>query len=278
MADAPKPAVQNPLEMCQGPSGIIYIMAFMFLFLIMFNRSLGDYISSLIGVVLYPVIGFGGKWPLLTMMCAGLITITVSTALRHFTIDWVDLAKKQKLMGDFNKQLRALQKSGDKAKVEKLQSENQDIMGMQSSMMMQQMKSSVLSMVLAILIFRWLYTFIWSVPQPTATVPWDMNYLLTGAALGEICGPICMNPAGGGIPYWILLYIPMTIPLGQGLVRGLKYFKFSRILKEKGEDVFGQEKPKEAKLPPGEKNDHSGPKKKKDKSQREKDIEKRKET
>ena len=61
LAEDPKPAVQNPLEMCQGPSGIIYIMAFMFLFLIMFNRDLGDYISSLVGLVLYPVIGFGGK-------------------------------------------------------------------------------------------------------------------------------------------------------------------------------------------------------------------------
>jgi hypothetical protein len=62
------------------------------------------------------------------------------------------------------------------------------------------------------------------------------------------------------------------------LVRGLKYFEFSRKLKEKGEDVFGQERPKEAKLPPGEKRQKSGPKKKKEKSQREKDIDKRKET
>jgi hypothetical protein len=151
-------------------------------------------------------------------------------------------------------------------------------MGMQSSMMMQQMKSSVLSMVLAILIFRWLYTFIWSVPQPTATVPWELNYYLTGAALGEVCGPICMNPSGGGIPYWILLYIPMTIPLGQGLVRGLKYFEFSRKLSKGGNDVFGQEPPREAKLPPGEKPGKGADKKKREKSQREKDIEKRKET
>ncbi|MFO8052257.1 MAG: EMC3/TMCO1 family protein [Thermoplasmatota archaeon] len=242
MAETETPKVQNPLESCQGPTGFIYILAFAFLFLIMFDRKLGDSISDMVGLVLYPIIGFGGRLPLLTMLFGGLITISISTAIRHFTMDWIDLAKKQRVMNEYNKTLRAAQKSGDQSKVEKLQSENQDIMGMQSSMMMQQMKASIASMVIAILIFRWIYSFLWSVPQPTVTVPWDHTWQLTGYALQEVCGSICMSPTGaGGMPYWIFLYIAISVPIGQGLMRGFKYFEFSKKLKAKGEGIFGAE-------------------------------------
>lgn len=255
MAESEAPKVHNPLESCQGPTGFIYIAAFAFLFLIMIDRKLGDGISEIIGLVLFPIIGFGGRVPILTMFCAGLITITISTTIRHFTMDWLDLAKKQRLMNEYNKEVREATKAGNQSRVEKLQSENQDIMGMQSSMMMQQMKASVVSMVIAILIFRWLYTFLDSVPQASATVPWDMEWPLMGSAFGELCGAICFNPAGGGLPYWIFLYIAISVPIGQGLMRGLKYFEFSRKLKEKGEDIFARKKalPGLVEEPPSEK-------------------------
>ncbi|MEA3559338.1 MAG: EMC3/TMCO1 family protein [Candidatus Thermoplasmatota archaeon] len=262
MAETKTPKAQNPLESCQGPTGFIYILAFAFLFLIMFDRSLGDSISDMIGLVLVPVIGFGGKFPVLTMLFGGLITITTSTTIRHFTMDWMDLAKKQRVMNEYNKAVREATKSGNKSKVEKLQSENQDIMGMQSAMMMQQMKASVASMVIAILIFRWLYSFLWSVPQPTVTVPWNMSWQLTDYAFQEVCGSMCMAPSGGGgMPYWIFLYIAISVPIGQALMRGFKYFEFSKKLKAKGEGIFGAEPliPSLAAEPPTEK----GPSKKK---------------
>jgi hypothetical protein len=182
----------------------------------------------------------------------------------------LDLAKKQRIMNEYNKAVREATKAGNQSRVEKLQSENQEIMGMQSSMMMGQMKASILSMVIAILIYRWLYSFIWEVGQPTVTVPWDMAWPLTGSAFSAVCGTVCMNPSGGGIPFWIFVYIPITVPIGQALMRGLKYFEFSSKLKKKGEDVFGpsdktkkeekavdkeekkdRKKPREAKRPPG---------------------------
>lgn len=262
-AETETPAVQNPLQSCQGPTGFIYILAFAFLFLIMFDRDLGDSISDMIGLVLFPIIGFGGNFPLLTMVCAGILTITISTTIRHFTMNWMDIAKKQRVMNEYNKAVREATKSGDQSRVEKLQSENQDIMGMQSSMMMEQMKASVASMVIAILIFRWLYSFLWSVPQPTVTVPWNDTWQLTGYAFQELCGSICMSPTGtGGMPYWIFLYIAISVPIGQALMRGFKYFEFSRKLKAKGEGIFGAEPliPGLAEEPPKEKK--KSPKKK----------------
>ena len=228
----------------------------------MFDRNLGNQISDIVGLVLYPVIGFGGRYPIFTMLGAGIFTITISTGIRHFTMDWMDLAKKQRLMNDYNKAVRKATKEGNQSLVERLQSENQDIMGMQSSMMMQQMKASIISMVIAILIFRWLYSFIWDISQPTVTVPWDLQWPLTGSAFSAVCGSICMNPNGSGIPYWIFVYIPITVPIGQALMRGLKYFEFSSKLKKQGEDIFGMgkvEDMEEAK----EKEEESKPAKKK---------------
>jgi uncharacterized membrane protein (DUF106 family) len=241
MADTPAPAAPaNPLQSCQGPSGFIFVISFAFLFLIMFDRNLGDQISSYVGLALFPVIGFGGHYPIFTMLGAGILTITISTGVRHFTMDWMDLAKKQRLMNEYNKAVRKATKEGNKSLVERLQAENQDIMGMQSSMMMQQMKASIISMVIAILIFRWLYAFIWGVAQPTVTVPWDLQWPLTGSALSGLCGSICMNPNGSGIPYWIFVYIPITVPIGQALMRGLKFFEFSsKLKKEHGDDLDG---------------------------------------
>jgi uncharacterized membrane protein (DUF106 family) len=240
LSEEEKPKVQNPLESCQGPSGFIFILAAVLLVYIMFG-GLGEDIAEISGTVLNPLIGFGGKFPLLTMLCAGLITISVSSIVRHFLADWVDMAKKQRIMNQYNKEVREATKANNQGRLEKLNEQQQDIMGMQSSLMMTQMKSSIISMVVAILIFRWLYSFIWSVHQPTITLPWNPTWELTGMALEDVCGSICMAPGGrAGLPYWIIVYILITIPIGQALMRGLKYFEFSRKLKSRGESIFGE--------------------------------------
>jgi uncharacterized membrane protein (DUF106 family) len=154
-------------------------------------------------------------------------------------------------MNEFNKQVREATKKGDTARSQKLNEQNQEILAMQSAMMMDQLKSSVITMIVAILIFRWLFSFIQGLEHPLLAVPWDLHFPLLKTALGSVCGGVCGAGAGseGGIPYWILLYIILTIPFGQALMRGLKYFEFSRKLKAKGHDVFGtapEKGPKEA--------------------------------
>jgi hypothetical protein len=147
-------------------------------------------------------------------------------------------------MNEYNKAVREATKAGNQSLQERLNTQQQEIMGMQSSMMMTQMKSSIMTMVIAILIFRWIYSFIWSVPQPTITLPWDTTWALTDMAFKQICGSMCLlgggGGAGGGMPYWIFVYIIVTIPIGQALMRGLKYFEFSRKLKSEGSSIFGE--------------------------------------
>jgi len=109
----------------------------------------------------------------------------------------------------------------------------------------------VATMIVAILIFRWLFAFIEALEHPVLTVPWNLHYPLLEHALGSVCGGICGagTGSGGGIPYWIFLYIILTIPFGQALMRGLKHFEFARKLKKGGHHMFGtptEKRPTEA--------------------------------
>lgn len=265
---APQQAQAPQMEACKGPSGYIFILAMMLLVFIMFG-GLGDSVASIAGVVLDPLIGFNGRYPVITMLLAGSTTIIVSTITRHFMVDWVEMARKQKILGEYNKQVRAATKSGDPKASQKLNEQNQDILGMQSSMMMDQMKSSVITMVIAILIFRWLFSFIQGLEHPTLAVPWDMHFALLDYAFKQVCGNICSMGSGGGMPYWIFVYIIITIPLGQALMRGLKYFQFSRKLRDRGHDIFGimtPKVPREAPKAPSDKKETP-----KQKAQRERD-------
>ncbi|MCK5548652.1 MAG: hypothetical protein KAI64_06530, partial [Thermoplasmata archaeon] len=88
------------------PGGSMFLMFFvmMIMLLIFLNPGLFSAIGSGIGYVLSPVIGFGGRLPLMTILCASLIMSTISTLIRHHFINWADMAKNQKLMGAFNKE------------------------------------------------------------------------------------------------------------------------------------------------------------------------------
>lgn len=261
------------MEACKGPSGYIFILSMMILVFIMFG-GLGDSVASIAGIVLDPLIGFGGKYPILTLVLAGGITVVVSTATRHFMVDWIDMAKKQKTMNEFNKQVRAAAKKGDSNRQQKLNEQNQEILAMQSSMMMDQMKSSVATMIVAILIFRWLFSFIGGLEHPVLSVPWNLDFPLLKTALGSVCGSACGAGSEGGIPYWIFLYIILTIPFGQALMRGLKYFEFSRKLKARGHDVFGvapEKKPEEAPEAPDKKKGSKKDMSPKEKAQKERE-------
>ena len=67
----------------------MFLMFFvmMIMLLIFLNPGLFSAIGSGIGYVLSPVIGFDGRLPLMTILCASLIMSTISTLIRHHFIN-----------------------------------------------------------------------------------------------------------------------------------------------------------------------------------------------
>ncbi|MGQ0535516.1 MAG: hypothetical protein ACT4PT_05550, partial [Methanobacteriota archaeon] len=115
---APAPASGSPL-----PAGLkrkkkgshplmnfVTIFSFVFMFFILFNEDLRLATGRAVGVVLEPTITSHGQDPIWTIFLAGLVMVTLTTVVRHFFVDWVDMARAQEAMRAFQKAFREAQK------------------------------------------------------------------------------------------------------------------------------------------------------------------------
>ena len=90
------------------------------------------------------------------------------------------------------------------------------------------MKLMPVTMLVVIPIFAWLATFIdisvTSTSSTSISVPWALNVNMKSSNI---------------LPNWVLLYSLLTLPFSQVLTKVLKYFSFSKRLKniESGEFV-----------------------------------------
>jgi uncharacterized membrane protein (DUF106 family) len=193
------------------------IMVVVLLIMIILQPDLRMQFGDMVGVVLEPAIGFNGQFAVVSMMFAGFLTGTISILIRHFTTDWIAVARSQKAMSEFNKVYRETIMSGNHAKVEKLQKIRQETMSEFSGIQMSQLKTLAFTMFAVIIIFAWLISFVSSgVVSPKFSVPWSYDADMTAVAIF--------------IPQWVLLYAVLSSPLTLLLPRILKYYSYKKKL------------------------------------------------
>jgi len=207
-----------------GSSGqlIMIMMLFLTLF-IMFDPNLRDAVGNLAGIVLKPIIGFNGQYPVLTVLMAGLTMVTFSTALRHYFIDWVSMAQKQQKMKDFNKTLRKARMEGNMAEVNKLMKKQLEMTKDQMSSTMDQLKPMMFTMVFLIATFAFIGAFMVDIPGATLSVPWSSNVDMNSSI---VCG----------FSNWIFVYFLISISMAQVVQRVLKWYSFSKKLQTVDEE------------------------------------------
>jgi uncharacterized membrane protein (DUF106 family) len=217
--DAPQQG-ENP---CGGVSGFLMIFFGIMLIMLMFDpQGTGEPLSRGLGSLLMPVFGFAGRRPLWTLFFAGMITVVFSTVARHYFANWVETARTQQSVTAFNKELREAQRDNNQSKFERLQKMQPQIMAMQSKLMWGQLKPMVFTMFIAILIWRWLYAFMDEEAVQTAiSMPWGAYWPLNARA------DWCMIPS----PAWLLIYMLLSVSVGQILMRGLKVLEFKSEVK-----------------------------------------------
>ncbi|MCK4368040.1 MAG: DUF106 domain-containing protein [Thermoplasmata archaeon] len=207
-------------EECSGGSSIkrsLLIMVVVLLIMIMLQPDLRMAFGEMVGIVLEPLIGFNGQLAVVSMMLAGFITGTISIVIRHFTTDWIAVAKSQKAMSEFNKVYRETLMSGNQAKLEKLQKVRQETMAEFSGIQMSQLKTLAFTMFAVIIIFAWLFSFVGSgVVSSKFSVPWSYDADMTEVVIF--------------IPQWVLLYAVLSSPLTLLLPRILKYYSYKKKL------------------------------------------------
>ncbi|MEW6070908.1 MAG: EMC3/TMCO1 family protein [Candidatus Thermoplasmatota archaeon] len=195
----------------------IAIFSFLLALFMMFNVSLRD-ASSKGAEYLFQPISFQSK-PLLTIFLVAVIVAFITTVIRHFFIDWLKLAKQQKIMSAFQKELREAQLSKNFYKLKKLTEMQAEVMREQSGVMLANFKPMGLIMIIVIPIFVWLSNFVGQLPTKEVFIMGYIQVNLTHT------GPLHLAP------WWLIAYLFMSIPFGSLFQRGLRVISYRKRLK-----------------------------------------------
>lgn len=212
MADAPPKRKSN--------FGTILIIAVVML--VLFDNNLRRLMGDAVGFVFNPIIGFGGRFPVLTVMLAGTIMVLATTAVRHFTTDWLDQAKKQAYMRDFNKEFMKARKENNTYRLKILTEKQGEVMKTQQEMTSKQFKTMPMTMIIVIPLFAWLLEFISGLDYGFYSAPWNATVDMFGQTV---------------FPHWILLYMCLSIPMGALIQKAMKYASWKERWKERHPEV-----------------------------------------
>lgn len=205
----------------QGSNQLLMMFMFVAMLFILFIPEARLGLGFVMGVILEPLIGFGGEFLVVTIFLAGTIPLTISTLLRHRMTDWLTQGRMAETNKALGKEMRKAVSNRNQAKMKKLQEVRTEVMREFMPVQMAQFRTLPITMILFIAIFAWLSFFIVSQPFPSVSLPWEANASL-----------------GGGVGFfasWVLLYIVITMPISLTLSRVLKYITFSRKLTAMGE-------------------------------------------
>jgi uncharacterized membrane protein (DUF106 family) len=206
---------------------LVMMLALIVAMFVMFDNNLRQALGKAMGVGLNPLVGFDGRLPVLTLLFTGLLMSFFSIAVRHLFVDWVAMARHQRISSAFQKEHREARASNNTYKLKKLTELQPQIMANTMKASGTQMKLMPVTMLVVIPIFAWLSNFIYiTVSATTSTsisVPWALNVEMKASNI---------------LPNWILLYSLLTLPFSQVLTRALKYFSFSRRLKKIESEEF----------------------------------------
>jgi uncharacterized membrane protein (DUF106 family) len=176
---------------------------------VMTNGPMRSQLGHVVGLALNPLIGFGSRFPVLTIMIAGTLLVLMTTLVRHFTTDWLEQARFQSYMRAFNKELMAARKENNTYKTKKLMDKQGDLLVKQQQVTMKQMKTMPMTMLIVIPLFAWLIEFLTALDYWWYSAPWNLH--------------VDMWRVKFLFPNYILLYMTLSIPLGALVGKAMKY-------------------------------------------------------
>src|SRR3989449_3433424 len=218
------PTAVRPMPFSR-PSLTRFLMIFLFLLALyaIIDPAVGTGFAAFANVVLFPMFGFGGTLPVLTILLAGLLTTTIGSIIRDHYTNWVKMARTQKVMSAWRKEQMEAMRKGQQTRLAQLKEVQKGFAKDQMDMMSTPYKSTAWTIFLFIVIFTWLRLFVDVVLQALGNqwiaVPWSNHVFLNSVYV---------------FPAWVLLYSLLAIPFGQIVVRVLKYIRFRRRLQAMG--------------------------------------------
>ena len=160
--------------------------------------------------VVFRYIAFDGQYPVLTLVIAGLVMITVSTIIRSVMSDPIEMAKSQQIQSDFNKEFRQARIENNLFKMKKLQEQQPQMMAMSMEASTKQMKVMPITMLFIIPVYAWVWYFL--VPEGK----YFNGDLVSNLIVNMPWGTLDLNTMlMGFFPAWIIIYTMVSLPIGQ---------------------------------------------------------------
>lgn len=196
-----------------APKGQTYMLLTMMLMLfIMIDPALSAALGAGMSFVLNPTIGFGGHLPVISVFFAGALTGVLSTGLRHWSSDYIALERGRIMQKSFQKELSEARLKRDVDRTERLKRAQPFVMSQTMEANYATMRPAVGTMVVALAVFGWLNVFLSKSVQVTAiSLPWAASWPLHGSF---------------GFPYWVILYMVMSLPLTVTIGAALKLWRY----------------------------------------------------
>jgi uncharacterized membrane protein (DUF106 family) len=190
-------------------------MLVMFVMLFVFgDPGIRSWIAVNLNAVFYPLIGFEGQLPILSIVLAGVIVVFLSSFFTNLFTDWIAMGKAQEVSRAFNKELGKARREGNMNRVKKLMKMQPQIMKMTTQSSSGMMKPMFFLFIFIAPIFIWLLYFLGSLEYHFFTLPWA-----SGVSLFDRGISIMSN--------WFVLYLVFSLVIGQLIRQGLKWISWT---------------------------------------------------
>ena len=215
----------RPLDNKAQGSQLLILMLLMFIMIFIFgDPTVSSWIATTLNSVFYPLIGFGGSSPILTIILAGIIVVFLSSFFNNLFTDWKKMGEMQEMSKAFQKEISSARKSGNTNKVNKLMKMQPEIMRKQTEAQSGMMKPMIFLFIFIVPIFMWLRYFLGGLSYYYFTVPWANGVLLYEK-------PFLMQA-------WLWIYMIFAFVVGQVIRQGLKWISWSDWWKQTKSKIF----------------------------------------
>jgi uncharacterized membrane protein (DUF106 family) len=207
-------------------STFLYTFLFLLGILMIFDTSTREGVALAFDRVLSPLIGFGGRYPLLTMFLAAAFEMLLTAVAYNYTTDWIKAARVQKWSAALRKVQMAAMRSGKKDRIAALQVHQQTLARLSTEVSFAQLKGMAITWFLVIALYTWVYIFLVAVTGAVTLVHAQNTVVQLGAAHFDLAGPTFANfPV---LQNWFLVFTLYTVPLSLVFRRLLKHYSLAK--------------------------------------------------
>lgn len=180
-------------------------------FFLFFGIMVSGDLRHVIGVAMNAVLGWlPAILPFHVVLFAlAAVTGLYASLIQKYTMDWDFLKNQQEKMRNLQAAMKEAQLSGDKGKMQQLQTEQMKMVSEQGKMMQMQFKPMLYIGIVSIPLFMWAYMYI---DQNHLTLAMTFPFWGTHGVSEVVLGPVI---------YWFYWYFICSIPVSQIIRKAL---------------------------------------------------------